>query len=149
MLILFCSDPIETRQVDECFADQATTAMDAGAETGLIHLEALVNDKSPTIAVREIAASSPSAAIYRGWMVTPPQYADLHTALRDKGITLINSPEQYRHCHWLPECYDDIAAHSAKTVWLPKESGLAFDLVMEALRPFAGQPVILKDFVKS
>ena len=37
--------------------------------------------------------------IYRGWMLNPEQYATLYSFLQDKGINLINSPQEYSACH--------------------------------------------------
>jgi hypothetical protein len=58
--------------------------------------------------VAEAVAGVPeglAAAIYRGWMLTPSQYPSLHGALRARGVTLVNTPEAYRTCHYLPDSY--------------------------------------------
>ncbi len=149
MLIIFCSDPLEPTRVDDCFADQAKAALDVGSRIGVVCLEALVNEHDATRAVRRVKAETACIAFYRGWMVTPSQYRVMWTALREKGITLINSPEAYRYCHWLPEWYGGMAGVSPRSVWLDKDSGLDISQVMEVLRPFAGRPVVLKDYVKS
>ncbi len=40
--------------------------------------------------------------MYRGWMVTVAQYTQLFDVLQGCRVRLINSPEQYAHCYWLP-----------------------------------------------
>ena len=89
----------------------------------------------------------PVLAAYRGWMMTPPQYHRLYDALDAKGVRLINDPEQYRHCHHLPESYPVIEGHTPRSVWLSGDLGI--DRIMEALAPFGDAPLVLKDFVKS
>src|SRR3954469_315028 len=80
-------------------------------------------------------------------MVKPRQYGRLHEALSDRGVVLINDPDQYRHCHHLPESYPIIEGLTPRSIWLTGDLGL--DRIMEALAPFGDAPVLVKDFVKS
>jgi hypothetical protein len=80
-------------------------------------------------------------------MMTAPQYRTLFEALVTKNIRLMNDPEQYRHCHHLPECYPVIERLTPRSVWLTGD--LDIDRIMAALTPFGDRPVIVKDFVKS
>jgi hypothetical protein len=64
---------------------------------------------------RRRTPEEPAAAIYRGWMLTPDQYRSMHGALSARGITLINSPEAYRTCHYLPDSYPFIEGRTPKT----------------------------------
>lgn len=70
-------------------------------------------------------------------------------ALQKRGVTLINSPLAYRHCHHLPDSYAVIARHTPLTVWLALPDYLDMERVMRALAVFGDKPVILKDYVKS
>jgi len=150
MLVIFCSDPLEPKQVDEAYTDEAQAVRDLGGQFQLVQFEALVNEGSPSRAVRNVGArESNCPAIYRGWMLSPQQYAGLYAVLLAKGIQLINDPAAYLHCHWLPESYPVIEPHTARSVWLKVEDGLDLDRVMAALKPLGSRPVILKDFVKS
>ncbi|MEZ4847286.1 MAG: hypothetical protein R3B93_01360 [Bacteroidia bacterium] len=54
--------------------------------------------------------------IYRGWMLTPDQYAALY-GLFDENIQLINNPTEYQHCHYLPDSYHKIEAKTPKSIW--------------------------------
>lgn len=150
MKVIFCSDVMNPRGVDESYAEEAEAVTQAGGTFELVDFEALVNQGSPARAVRRIADQTPPReAVYRGWMLSPPHYATLHEALAGKGVRLINDPAAYRTCHWLPESYPFIETHTARSVWLRAEEGLDIDRVMAVLAPLAGQAVILKDFVKS
>jgi len=69
--------------------------------------------------------------------------------LADRGIHLINDPEAYRHCDYLPESYPLIEPYTPRSVWLKTGAEVSMPAVMELLRPFGPRAVIVKDFVKS
>ena len=150
MLVIYCSDPLRPRQVDDAYADELAAAEQVGFEHALVSYEALVDERDAERAVRR-APEQPqeTLAIYRGWMLRPEQYAQLYQALLDKGIRLISDPAQYRHCHYLPESYAAIAGQTPRSVWLPTGPELDMDRVMALLEPFGDLPVIVKDYVKS
>jgi hypothetical protein len=150
MLFVFCSDPFDSRKPDEAYAKEAAAITGLGSNYILFSYEALVDDSDPQKATRRVLeANEKETAIYRGWMLTPESYAELYQALLAKSIVLINSPEQYRHCYYLPESYSIIKEYTPRSVWLPEAAGLTMDNITNALRPFGDSPVILNDFVKS
>lgn len=149
-VILFCSDPLESHEADHAFSREATAAHQLGLVYELIDFEALVLDHDCARAVRRVKPrQEPTAAIYRGWMLKPDQYAELHGSLSAKNVRLINDPAAYRHCHHLPESYAVIESHTPRSVWMKLTGELSMDAVMELLRPFGSAAVIVKDFVKS
>lgn len=107
MRILFCLDSLDPRQVDPSYAAEAAAAEQVGITFSLVNYEALVHERNPERAVRKVKApeSRTEVGIFRGWMMTPAQYAALYAALEAKGIRLINTLEAYVHCHHLPESY--------------------------------------------
>ncbi len=158
MRLIFCSNPLDTRQPDPDYAGEGDAGQARGARTDLISYEALVNDGDAVRAVRRVAPAddpaAPELAVYRGWMLRPADYARLYAALLARGLRLINDPNSYRHTHYLPEAYPLIAGHTARTVWLPlapetPADALPLDAIMTALAPFGDAPVIVKDYVKS
>ena len=150
MRLLFPAHPLDARAVDPAYLDEAAAAENLGMRRSLINFEALLYENDPARAVARVAlAESEEIGVYRGWMVTPAQYALLYAALADRGVRLVNSPTQYRHCHYLPESYDGIAGETPKTVWTLLTGAARMDAVMEILRPFGARPVIVKDYVKS
>jgi len=150
MRIVFCSDPLNPRTVDDAYSAEAGAARRAGFECELVSYEALVNDGDAAAAVRRVAErSSAEPAIYRGWMLRPSDYAALYAALQERGITLINDPDSYRSCHELPASYRFIEPFTPRSVWLSTSGEVSLDEVMELLRPFGAAPLVLKDFVKS
>jgi hypothetical protein len=150
MHIIFCSDPLAPRAVDDAYTDEAQAALGAGLEYHLISYERLVHEHDAAAAVRRVPApAAPDLAIYRGWMLRPSEYQALHDALRARGVLLINSPEAYRTCHYLPESYPLISDATPASTWLPLNACGDLDTIMALLTPFGDQPVILKDYVKS
>lgn len=150
MKIILCSDPFAPTRVDDSYADEAQAAREAGLPYELINFEALVHHGKPDSAVRRVKpALEPELALYRGWMLRPDEYQQLYAALQQRKLHLINSPDAYLHCHYLPESYPVIAAHTPATVSIPLGKCGDMDHVLQALRPFGNQPLILKDYVKS
>jgi hypothetical protein len=146
-LFLFPSLPFSPSEIDPDFAEERSAARDAGFETALVdHTRVMRGDS--TAAVGAVPPHS-DGAIYRGWMLTPPQYADMYAALEVKGATLRTSREAYRACHHLPDSYPFIEGSTPKSVWIPLDGAVDFDAVAELLAPFGGGPLILKDYVKS
>jgi ATP-grasp domain-containing protein len=146
VLVLFCADPFEVTVPDEPYTAEAAAAAAAGLEVGLIDYEALVAGDARR-AARKVRESG--EALYRGWMLTPARYSELEQALAERGVRLLTSAEAYRRCHYLPDSYAAIEPWTARSIWLPQGEGLGLDRVLAALRPFAGAPLVLKDYVKS
>ncbi|HEX5548414.1 MAG TPA: ATP-grasp domain-containing protein [Ktedonobacterales bacterium] len=150
MLLIYCADPLHPRQPDSAYAEEIATAEAVGLAYGLISYEALVDDNDTEAAVRRIPEQSPqAAAVYRGWMLRPEQYARLYNALAARGVLLINDPAAYRHCHYLPEWYPLFEGETPRSVWLHSGNEPSMDEIHQALQPFGARPVIVKDFVKS
>jgi hypothetical protein len=84
-------------------------------------------------------------------MLRPEDYAAMYEALAARGLHLINTPDEYRHCHYLPESYLTIAGITPVTVWLPARpaESVDFDSVMALISKLGDGPVVLKDYVKS
>lgn len=145
--ILLCLDPEDPDTVDCDWGRESSAALEARLPRSLMDFEALVDDGRIERAVRQVERTgAPRMGIYRGWMLGAPVYSALYAALARRGLILVNSPDQYVHCHHLPENYPLIAGRTARTVWLPGDPD--HGAVMVALAAFGG-PVVLKDYVKS
>jgi len=148
--IIFCADPLRPRHPDPLYAAEYEAAQAAGFAVTLMRYEALVEEHDAGRAVQTmIPAAQREMGIYRGWMLTPEDYRRLYDALADISIDLINTPAMYRHCHYLPECYPLIQAHTPQTIWLATGPDVDMEAVHQALAVFGDRPIILKDFVKS
>jgi hypothetical protein len=148
--LIFCADPFNQREPDSAYVEEAEAATEQGFTYDLISFEALVNESNPEKAVRRVSSSEEhTKAIYRGWMLTPEQYRQLHQALSSKNVDLINGPVEYKHCHYLPESFHVIREHSPRSVWIPIDEVLDWNRIAEALQGFGDSPLIVKDYVKS
>lgn len=137
-------------RVDYAYESEFDAASEVGFENELLDFEALVNDENLVASIRKIKEKpEPVNAIYRGWMLKPKTYLLLYEALAERNINLINSPSEYKHCHYLPESYSLIENHTPATVFVKQDSDFNFDEIVEQLEVFGDKPLILKDFVKS
>ena len=100
MRFLFCADYWNPRSPDPAYEAEANAVERLHLTSSLINVEALVEQQHAVRAVRAVEpASTEEMAIYRGWMLKPHTYAQLATALAEKGLLLINTPAAYLHCH--------------------------------------------------
>src|SRR5882672_10088224 len=143
MRIVFCSEPFSPGKVDSTFEREVRAADEVGLEFELVDFEMLVDESRLAGAVRRVRSHAvPETAVYRGWMLTPLQYTRLYSALADRNIILINSPEQYRHCHYLPDSYSVIEQETPRTVSIAYDDSFSIDRVVELLRSFGDKPIV-------
>lgn len=150
MKIIYCSDPFDERKPDMDYQNEADAAEAAGFQYEVVNYEALVNDNDVARSVRRVATQqTETLAVYRGWMLRPEKYAELYSGLKGKGIRLINDPQEYVHCHYLPESYRLIEGITPRSVWTKSSPFVRMDEVMRLLQPFDSKPIVVKDYVKS
>lgn len=149
MRFIFCQDPLDHRDVDSLYQPEAEVLRSLGLDYDLFNFEDLVAG-SPMRAVRQIPTlDTVEDAIYRGWMLTPQLYQSLYDALLERGFRLINTPEMYRHGHYLPENYSVIVDFTPQSIWLAYDDTFTMNAVHAALSVFGDKPLIIKDYVKS
>ncbi|MVN86495.1 hypothetical protein GO986_06920 [Deinococcus sp. HMF7620] len=148
-MLLFPAEPFSARVPDEAYRAELDAAQALGLNTALLDFEALQGGDL-TRALRWVPAGE-GQAIFRGWMMAPDTYAALFDALQGRGWTLLNTPAQYRHTHWLPDSFHHIAPHSPDTRWIPAANpgALNWAEVDAALAALGPGPVVVKDYVKS
>src|SRR6476469_4934319 len=117
MRFIYPCDVFDRRKPDVPYEPEAEVAERLGIEWSVIDYEALVNSSDAARAVQRVAALKGETAVYRGWMLRPEQYLMLYEALQAKGITLVNTPEEYKHAHYLPESYSAIEGLTPRSVW--------------------------------
>lgn len=144
---LFPSVPFSPREIDSDFAEERSAASQAGLETALIDHSSILKDRADAAVVR--VPEGAGAALYRGWMLNPTQYSALYLALQQRGVKLINTPEAYLTCHYLPESYPLLDGHTPKSAWIPVAGAVDLKKIAALLEPFGGKALVLKDYVKS
>lgn len=82
--------------------------------------------------------------IIRGWMLKPEQYAFLYKELNERGIRLVNQPEEYDKCHLFPYIYEEIRSFTARTLWFESIEDIKWNEINETFPRF-----MIKDYVKS
>src|SRR5436305_489272 len=101
MRLLYPSNPLQPREPDELYAEEYAAAVESGFPISLFSYEDFTTGTFralPTI-------SGGDAVLYRGWMVTPAQYAQLCADVARFGAEMLTSPEHYELCHHLPRWY--------------------------------------------
>ena len=138
---------------DEMYQAEFDAARSAGMEVRLINFEALVNEGNVGKALQSILQSPDyeKTAVYRGWMMTPDQYLAFYNGLSELGIRLINQPEEYKYCHFLPDWLPKLSSITPESSVLQMKPGdaLTHEQVARSLTSFGTNAVIVKDFVKS
>lgn len=140
MHLLYPSEPFDRNRPDEEYAEEFAAAFGAGFRCFLFSLEDFDTGKFTP----RPAAQFSGAILYRGWMLTPDRYADLAQAIALSGASPVVSPEQFRHCHYLPEWYAACRDLTPKTIFLSKD-----DDFVAALSDTGWPAFFVKDFVKS
>ena len=137
---LFCNHPLYPRRVDEDYEAEYQAA-------GLDHACALFSYEDFTSGRLSLYGEDISGlTIYRGWMMKPEMYRELYRCLEEKGIVLINSPEEYERYHMLPGWYNDFSEETAASVWT---NGNRIDDVLNLAAKLDDGSYIVKDYVKS
>lgn len=136
---IFCNHPLYQRKVDEDYEDEYQ-------EAGLHHSCALFSYEDMERGKLSLFGEDISGlTIYRGWMMKPEMYSDFYMLLEQKGIFLINTPEEYERYHTLPRWYDDFVEETAQSVW---ENEGNIENILLTVKQLNG-PYIVKDYVKS
>jgi hypothetical protein len=138
MNLLYPNAILSPAEADDIFQVEYLAAKEAGIKTALFSLEGLQMGKSlPAFVDSE-------EILYRGWMMTPSEYAVLHEQIvRSNGTPLV-SPSSYELCHYLPGWFSQLSDLTAETVVLPEEADIAGEL-----RARGWKGCFLKDYVKS
>lgn len=103
MKIIFSSEPFSPNRPDYTYEKEAVAAAENGFGFELFSFEDLTENNISNAFKRIKPRENPETAVYRGWMLKPKQYEILYNELKSRNLFLINSPEEYRFCHYFPE----------------------------------------------
>ena len=149
MRIVFCSEPFYPHKPDYAYEKEAAAALNNGFEIELFSFEDLTENNISN-AFRKIQPyENEEPAIYRGWMLKPAVYEILYNELKSRNLILINSPEEYQHCHYFPESYEIIKNYTPESIFMPYDENFNFENLHSRLAVFGDNPLIMKDYVKS
>ena len=142
-LILLPCEPFNNREVDPDFEPERQAAKATGLETALVDHSRVLEGAAAAAVAR--TPEGAGLAVYRGWMLKPNQYEAMHAALLSRGVTLINTSEQYRTCHYLPESYPWIEGYTPRSVWFRLDGTLDLERLKQSIAPFGEASLIVKD----
>lgn len=117
MILVIPSDPLDPRRADEHFRDEALAARSLGADVVLVDHDALTRGDLDEVLRRRPGGPAQGDAFYRGWMVTPEEYAQLEAVLARAGVVLLTSAVHYRDAHELPGWYLTLEPVTPESVW--------------------------------
>lgn len=138
MNILFPADYFNKRSADEAFSDQWNAFKAAGFSCHTLDAE--------TLSAKSVTPSLPEGAVvlYRGYMLSPDQYGDLHRSIAALGATMLTGPDQYALCHYIPNWYSLIREYTPETVFFPD-----VDAAIAGIEQLSWDGFFIKDYVKS
>jgi hypothetical protein len=136
---LYPSDPLRTKRPDEFYATELAAVRAAGFGTSVFSLEEL--------RAGSFLASPPLPAetiIYRGWMLSQPDYEMLIAAISRSGAQPFTDTAAYLSTHHLPNWYPAIEEFTPETRIFPTTADLAAEL-----HSLDWPAYFIKDYVKS
>ena len=102
---LFCNHPLYPQNVDENYKEEYQAA-------GLEHSCALFSYEDMQLGELSLYGEDISGlTIYRGWTMEPDMYRDFYNRLEEKGIILVNSPDEYENYQMLHEKFKQTGFH--------------------------------------
>lgn len=146
MRIIYCDNVSDSKVIEPDYKEERRSSSNSGWGSSLISFEDLETGAIKKALKHVKYTPSEELAIYRGWMLKPAHYKNLYDGLLEKNVRLINSPTEYKHCHYLPESYDKIEAKTPRSKWTTE---LETTALQKLASDFGESPIIVKDFVKS
>lgn len=140
MRLLYPCDPFEKNKPDEAYGEEFCAFQAVGILCSLYSAE----DFDLGEFKARPSFEEGEEIIYRGWMLTPENYARLCLAVEAQGGRMLTSPSQYQYCHHLPEWYPVCTDVTPETLFLDKGANFA-----EILAEQDWQAFFVKDYVKS
>jgi ATP-grasp domain, R2K clade family 3 len=140
MRLLYPSSPMSPKVADDTYLEEYEAARSVGFDVSLFSFEDFERgDFKPRPALQP-----GDVVLYRGWMLSVPQFESLVRAFEAKSAEAFTSVAQYKASHHLPEWYPLLSRFTAETVILKEEADFAGEL---ANRKWPGY--FVKDYVKS
>jgi hypothetical protein len=139
MRFIFPSDYFNPKQVDAAYSEELACLRDIGLETSVVSIESLASG-TPKI----FPTAAGSKLVYRGWMLTPDEYALLVNAVGAIGAQMWISGDEYRSNHYLPNWYPLISDLTPETHFFKVDDDLE-----GGLNELGWERFFIKDYVKS
>jgi len=137
--IIMCSAPFENK-VDDSYEEEYKVA----SKITTVHLFDVMN-----LDTLKLPQADNQGLVYHGWMMPPAIYEKFYGLCKSFGYNLINTPEQYRACHYFDGWYPMIKWLTPRSIIV--EKGDLRPMIDEVMAFMKANDcgVILKDYVKS
>lgn len=149
MRVIFCDDGFSPKEVDYMYGEEYESAKRNSLSVSLISFEEIKNGNVESAIKRIKPNDKKERGFYRGWMLKPDQYLQLYNALLRKNIELVNTPIQYKFCHYLPESYETIKDYTPHSTFKKLEGKFNINDFQIQISEFGNSPIVIKDYVKS
>jgi hypothetical protein len=126
---LFPSDPLDPKEADDIFREQAEAIRNVGFGASLFSLEEL---QIGNFKLRG-PISQGATVVFRGWMLDAADYQKLVDFIGSRGATPLTSADTYLRCHHLPNWYP-----LSPTLRLKLRHFPATVILLPSFRPWAG-----------
>ncbi|MEK6828834.1 MAG: ATP-grasp domain-containing protein [Nanoarchaeota archaeon] len=144
MKVLFPCHELEGTKVDDCFVEEHHATKLHMHDCYFFSHDEFVRGKFKSNIPQSTENGTP--IILRSWMLSVTQYEELFNKLKEKGYVLINTPEQYKNCHYFPSSYDYVKDLTSKAIFVKEWDESVLQNVSDF---FGGKDFLMKDFVKS
>ena len=144
MKVLFPHHELDRIKVDDCFVEEHRAVK--------LHMHDCYFFSHDDFVRGAFKSNIPQASenetpiVLRSWMLSVSQYDELYNKLKEKGYALINTPEQYRNCHYFPASYDYIKDLTSKSIFVKDWDESIIQNISDF---FDSKDFLMKDFVKS
>ena len=140
MHIVYPADYFKPQLVDDTYRQEAEAVAQKLGSSQVSTWDGQVLRPSPTPGQR---------LLYRGWMLDQQSYMALYSGWASAGHMLLTSPEHYALCHYLPNWYHSLQAHTPETHFIEKDGLDTFEDTLALLFKGGWKRAFLKDAVKS
>jgi hypothetical protein len=130
---------------DDRFELEALAAEEIGLESFALPLDPVVSGDAER-AVRRLPRPRRRRWLYRGWMLTEEEYAELYEAILDRDEELVVDPQSFAEATYAPNYLPLLGEHTAPARWTEGES---IQEAWEVAQELGPPPWIVKDHVKS
>lgn len=148
--ILFPSDYFDRKKVDDIYQNEYEIAKALGFECYLFSYDEFLSNGDMCLYPKldilpENSTHEMTVIMYRGWMLSINKYRELYAKLNSRGLTLLNSEENYENCHHFNKSYKYLEEYTPNILVL--ENALSFDV--SKLKDNFNDYFMMKDNAKS
>lgn len=145
MKLLFPRNVMMKKLPEPMFEHEFDAARSLGFDC-LLFAEELISLEGVAQAIKGLPEGDGGPLLYRGWIMAEELYRQFYQALRDRGYSLVSTPDQYAEVSYFPNYYPKVKELSPAAVFTDTPD--AYAAWCESRRLGDG-PFVIKDHIKS